>query len=124
MLIVSGCIALLNAVFNSISAGIGNLVAECDTQKTATVSYTHLGRISKNRFNLLINERHHLGGWQRNALDVYKRQVSPFCFYLLPKKIQQENYWHLPHVVQDLLRGPDRAKEASSLGWTATSAAS
>ena len=25
--------------------------------------------------------------------------VSPFCFYLLPKKIQQENYWHLPHVV-------------------------
>ena len=24
--------------------------------------------------------------------------VSPFCFYL-PKKIQQENYWHLPHVV-------------------------
>ena len=24
--------------------------------------------------------------------------VSPFCFYLLPKKIQQENYWHLPHV--------------------------
>lgn len=24
--------------------------------------------------------------------------VSPFCFYLLPKKIQQ-NYWHLPHVV-------------------------
>lgn len=25
--------------------------------------------------------------------------VSPFCFYLLPKKIQQENYWLLPHVV-------------------------
>lgn len=25
--------------------------------------------------------------------------VSPFCFYLLPKKIQQENYWYLPHVV-------------------------
>lgn len=25
--------------------------------------------------------------------------VSPFCFYLLPKKIQPENYWHLPHVV-------------------------
>ena len=25
--------------------------------------------------------------------------VSPFCFYLLPKKIQQENYWPLPHVV-------------------------
>lgn len=25
--------------------------------------------------------------------------VSPFCFYLLPKKIQQENYWHLPLVV-------------------------
>jgi len=25
--------------------------------------------------------------------------VSPFCFYLLPKKIQQENYWHRPHVV-------------------------
>ena len=25
--------------------------------------------------------------------------VSPFCFSLLPKKIQQENYWHLPHVV-------------------------
>ena len=25
--------------------------------------------------------------------------VSLFCFYLLPKKIQQENYWHLPHVV-------------------------
>ena len=25
--------------------------------------------------------------------------VSPFCFYLLPNKIQQENYWHLPHVV-------------------------
>lgn len=25
--------------------------------------------------------------------------VSPFCFCLLPKKIQQENYWHLPHVV-------------------------
>ena len=25
--------------------------------------------------------------------------VSPFCFYLLPKKIQQENYWHLPHGV-------------------------
>ena len=25
--------------------------------------------------------------------------VSPFCFYLLPKKIQQENYWHLPHMV-------------------------
>lgn len=25
--------------------------------------------------------------------------VSPFCFYLFPKKIQQENYWHLPHVV-------------------------
>lgn len=25
--------------------------------------------------------------------------VSPFCFYLLPKKIQQENYWRLPHVV-------------------------
>ena len=25
--------------------------------------------------------------------------VSPFCFYLLPKKIQEENYWHLPHVV-------------------------
>ena len=25
--------------------------------------------------------------------------VSPFCFYLLPKKIRQENYWHLPHVV-------------------------
>lgn len=25
--------------------------------------------------------------------------VSPFCFYLLPKKIQQENYWHQPHVV-------------------------
>lgn len=25
--------------------------------------------------------------------------VSPFCFYLLPKKIKQENYWHLPHVV-------------------------
>lgn len=25
--------------------------------------------------------------------------VSPFCFYLLPKKILQENYWHLPHVV-------------------------
>lgn len=25
--------------------------------------------------------------------------VSPFCFYLLPKIIQQENYWHLPHVV-------------------------
>lgn len=25
--------------------------------------------------------------------------VSPFCFYLLPKKIQQENYCHLPHVV-------------------------
>ena len=25
--------------------------------------------------------------------------VSPFCFYILPKKIQQENYWHLPHVV-------------------------
>lgn len=25
--------------------------------------------------------------------------VSPFCFYLLPKKIQQENYRHLPHVV-------------------------
>lgn len=25
--------------------------------------------------------------------------VSPFCFYLLPKKNQQENYWHLPHVV-------------------------
>ena len=25
--------------------------------------------------------------------------VSPFCFYLLPKKIQQANYWHLPHVV-------------------------
>lgn len=25
--------------------------------------------------------------------------VSPFCFYLLPKKIQQENYWQLPHVV-------------------------
>lgn len=25
--------------------------------------------------------------------------VSPFCFYLLPKKIQQENYWNLPHVV-------------------------
>lgn len=25
--------------------------------------------------------------------------VSPFCFYLLPKKIHQENYWHLPHVV-------------------------
>ena len=25
--------------------------------------------------------------------------VSPFCFYLLPKKIPQENYWHLPHVV-------------------------
>lgn len=25
--------------------------------------------------------------------------VSSFCFYLLPKKIQQENYWHLPHVV-------------------------
>lgn len=23
--------------------------------------------------------------------------VSPFCFF--PKKIQQENYWHLPHVV-------------------------
>ena len=39
MLIVSGCIALLNAVFNSISAGIGNLVAECDTQKTARVFY-------------------------------------------------------------------------------------
>lgn len=25
--------------------------------------------------------------------------VSPFCFYLLPRKLQQENYWHLPHVV-------------------------
>lgn len=25
--------------------------------------------------------------------------VSPFCFYLLPKKIQQENYWHLPLTV-------------------------
>lgn len=25
--------------------------------------------------------------------------VSSFCFYLLPKKLQQENYWHLPHVV-------------------------
>ena len=25
--------------------------------------------------------------------------VSPFCFYLLPKNIQQDNYWHLPHVV-------------------------
>ena len=35
--------------------------------------------------------------------------VSPFCFYLLPKKIQQENYWHLPVVYVRMTPGADIA---------------
>lgn len=26
-------------------------------------------------------------------------EVQPFCFYVLPKKVQFENYWHLPFAV-------------------------
>ncbi len=37
MLIISGCISLMNAIFNSITAGVGNLVAEGDKIKILSV---------------------------------------------------------------------------------------